>query len=462
MNQMKTKRILLITPESTFMDSDRVFPHLGILYLVAIAENLDFHTEFIRNNKPEGAGVFYTDEFDYTDIKYYASFDIVGISCTTPQAPLAYYIKDLIKKADPTIKIIIGGPHARYYAPECVSQNFDLVCTDDGERIFAEILLEVYDWNIKIISDDLTTEEMNNYPVPKRDKEYINRYTYLMRGMPATTIVNSRGCPMQCTFCESSSTKCRWFTVGHFQKEINDILRIGIKGVMIFDDIFATNPRILDPYLRILRWHHENEGLIFRCFGHAHIIAKYKDLPKRLAQAGCVEMGFGAESANQNILNTIRKKTKVSEMHNLVEQTIQNGINVKAFFMIGLPGETNESVNDTYNFIKLYKKKYPNNFGFDLTVFFPYKGTRIGNIMRSVSYKQVDLRLLKGHTWNEIDSGFYGAYKQKQGESDIIVESYDWKNNITLLPAIDLNNWKKKIMTLNDRYKNEIVYEGCK
>ena len=89
-------KILLVVPNSSFLDSDRVFPHLGILHLLSVAENLGFSVHYINkkisNTINTESGVFYTDEFDFENIESYRNFDMVGISCTTPQATEAYLI----------------------------------------------------------------------------------------------------------------------------------------------------------------------------------------------------------------------------------------------------------------------------------------------------------------------------------------------------------------------------------
>lgn len=455
------KRILLIIPNSHFLDSDLVFPHLGILHLLAVAKSVGYKVFYINKKiKPEiENGVFYTDEFDFDDLDYYKDFDIVGISCTTPQANTAYLIKNKIKKLNPIIKIIIGGPHAKHYAEECLSQNYDLICRGDGEAIFKDILTDSFNCFGSVITSNLCEKAINEYPIPLRQKEYIDRYIYNLRGTKATTVVNSRGCPMKCGFCENSNTKCRWYSTNHFRNQIESILNLNIKGIMIFDDIFAVSPKKVKPYLEILKKYNKSDDLIFRCFGHAKIISKFPQLAKDLSDAGCVEMGFGAESASQRILNNVNKNTTVKEMHNFVNTVIENNINVKAFFMIGLPGETKSSANKTYEFIKYYKNKYPNNFDFDLTVFFPYKGTPIGDKLRKGDH--VYLRLIPGYTWYQVDNELsIGAYKKKKGESDIIIESYDPKDDRILLSAHDIYTIKNKIMKLSKRYKDNKIYEG--
>jgi radical SAM superfamily enzyme YgiQ (UPF0313 family) len=217
---------------------------------------------------------------------------------------------------------------------------------------------------------------MNSYPPPLRQNEYLGRYKYILRDRPVTTIVNSRGCPMKCSFCEEGGTIGRWYSVEHFNAEIESIVSMGITGVMIFDDLFTISSNKIRPYLNSLKKYHREKELIYRCFGHASVISKFPDMIKMLAESGCVELGVGAESASQKILDVVEKRTKVNQLHDFVNCAIAGGINVKAFFIIGLPGETEETFKETYNFIKKYREKYPDNFDFDLNYFSHTKGVK--------------------------------------------------------------------------------------
>jgi len=369
--------------------------------------------------KRAGADISFTDELR---IKKAGRYDVVTISCMTPQGQQAYRICRKLKQRYPGIIVMIGGPHPTHYLDECRNHPFDIIVTGDGERVFEELLTggcnrfspESTPEQL-IFHDELTEAEMNSYPIPYRGKSYIDSYNYYLNGIKATTLVNSRGCPMKCGFCESAGTKVKWYSVEHFKAEIKSIADLGIKAVMIFDDLFALSVNKTKPYLDVLKGY----DMKFRCFGHAKTMTP--EFANLLYDSGCVEIGFGAESASQEILDVVNKKTTVEQMHDFVVYVIGFGIRVKAFFMIGLPGETEESARETINFIKKYREEYPDMFDFDLTVFFPYKGTTIGDISRNGG--GYDIQPRKGMNWADIDSNGLGAYKQKQGASDIVTET---------------------------------------
>lgn len=478
---LKDKKTLLVTLDSPFLDSPHVFPYLGILYLLAVAREAGMTVRYLHPDRMDPAldddaepCIYYTDQITINNMSAYADFDVIGISCMTPQGQQAYRLCRALKWKFPEKTVIIGGPHAKFYRDNCLDKGFDIIVAGDGERIFHamitgdfELLADkmcLYSNGTLVLRDALSAKEMNRFPIPYREKAYLHRYQYFLEGEPATTLVNSRGCPMHCAFCEHCGTVPKWFSPEHFQAEIDDILAQSFRAVMIFDDLFALNPKRLVPYLQVLKDRHLGDKMIFRCFGHANILAKYPSLFELLADAGCVEIGIGAESASQRILDAMGKKTTVAQLHDCVQQAARKNIKIKAFFMIGLPGETKASFAQTYDFIRFYREKYPNHFDFDLSVFFPYRGTLIGDAIRmnegeSALYrgKRIDrtsfsLRLRSGFTWSMIDAGAMGAYKKKGGDSDLVVESYDWKRREVLLSAEQIQDLKERAMQYSGRY----------
>lgn len=440
---LRGKRILLTTLDSPFLDDEYVFPYLGILYLMSTA---------IRAK----ADVYYTDKFDIN-----SDADVVGISCMTPQGSQAYSICREIKKRHPKTMVILGGPHATHYLDECRKQPFDIIVTGDGERVFEELILgQTHKLASRlspkssaeqlIFHDSLTKKEMNSYPIPLREKTYIKKYLYTLNGIKTTTLNNSRGCPMRCAFCESAGTKVKWFSPEHFKNETQNIIDLGIKGIMIYDDIFAMSLAKVKPYLEILKHFHEENGLVFRCFGHAKIMTP--ELASLLYESGCVEIAFGGESASQEILDTVNKGTTVEQMHAFVETVIRAGMRVKAFFIIGLPGETEQTFKETSNFIRKYRLRYPKSFEFDLTVFFPYKGTSIGDSARR---GETLFKIRPTREWSEIDSNGYGAYKKKKGTADIVIETYDWEKARVLLSGKRIEELRRETASLSGRYETD-------
>jgi len=476
------KRVLVLTLDSLFLDNSLVFPYLGILYLIAVAKRAGFNIYYTNKSDVHAAKgsftqpvLFYTDEFDLENIERYEGFDLICISCLTAQAHHAYSIRAKLKQRYPDIKIMIGGSHTKGYLEDCVREGFDIICLGDGERVFENVLTGNTEGLKKLLhpssaastlvfQDKLNESEMNSFPIPLRQKEYVGRYSYLLEDRLATTLVNSRGCCMGCEFCEDRLTGTRWHSLKHFRDEIASIISLGIRGVMIFDDLFAIDYKKISPYLEILKEYHRKYGLIFRCFGHSKTMSRFPMMAHMLAEAGCVEIGFGAESASQAILDRIGKGTKVENLHNFINISVKAGISVKAFFMIGLPGETRETFRQTHDFISKYRELYPDHFDFDLAVFFPYKGTKIGRIVRlpagavlkidgkEYSMEDIQLRPVTSLNWQEIDSGNFGAYKKKRGASDIVIETYDWKEKKVLLSSEEMFRLKEETMVLSGRY----------
>jgi len=132
-------------------------------------------------------------------------------------------------------------------------------------------------------------------------------------------------------------------------------------------------------------------------------------MAKVLYDAGCKIICWGAESGNQVILDNIDKKTKAEENYRMAEIILKNGMEAVAFCMIGLPGETKQSIEDTENFIKYFSKN--KNFGFDLTIFYPYKKTYI--------YDHIEEFDIKINTSNNT----IGFYKGKQGSSECCIST---------------------------------------
>ena len=119
---LRNKKTLLLTLDSPFLDSAYVFPYLGILYLLSVARACGVPVVYLGADEndslpTDGTGglVAYTDRFRQHDLSRYAHYDVIGISCMTPQGAQAYAICRALKKAYPDKLIMLGGPHARFY-----------------------------------------------------------------------------------------------------------------------------------------------------------------------------------------------------------------------------------------------------------------------------------------------------------------------------------------------------------
>lgn len=424
---MNQHNVLLICPRSSFLDSDKVFPPLGILYLKAL---LDQH------NYP----CSYTDDFDIQNLEKYDNITTYAISCTTPQFPEAVKILKGIKQKYPCKKVVIGGPHATYYTDVCVDAGFDHIIKGvDGEKGFLELLEGN---NNKIIeSQKLSVEEMNNLPRPFREKEFLTRYHYTLLDrdnktpIMATTIMTSRGCPMGCRFCENARTGVRLYDSKRISEEIEDVLNMGFKAIMFFDDIFALSLNRVKEMTAILQKH----DVKYRCFAHSHTFNE--EMAKLLVNSGCVEIGFGAESGSDEILKNINKITNVENHKRLLNICHNFGIRTKAFLMLGLPGENFETIAQTEKFIA-WGMESGKLSDFDLGIYYPYRNTQIHtDYFFGISPKD-DIYISNTES--------IGVYKGKNGMAESIVGT---KN----LTPEDIRNEKDRIFNkYNKNYFHSI------
>ena len=314
-------KLALVSCRSPFLDDDRIYPPLGLLYLKsAVAAQVP------------GCEITITDSYDLDDLGQFADCDAIGISIMTPQRAEAERLAGAIRDRWPGKMLIAGGPHVRHYG--MAGQPWDYLVAGDGERVLPAILRRE---SARVRTDDLIPRDvLAAMPRPDRlgEAAFLRNYSYTLAGLDSTTMLLGRGCPMACKFCEDAKTLTRWTSLAGAEAELDDIVSLGYQGVYLFDDLFAINLRKCQPYLDLLK----ASGLKFRCNVHARFMTD--EFAAALADAGCVEAAFGAESGSQQILDRIDKKTTVAQNYACVRHCKDHGIMVKAFLMIGLPGET--------------------------------------------------------------------------------------------------------------------------
>ncbi len=227
----------------------------------------------------------------------------------------------------------------------------------------------------------------------------INGYEYKIDGRNTTTIITSRGCPFACAFCvDGNNKKLRLANVGRVRKEIDEIYKLGYQSLMFFDDIFTMKKdRLADIALYML-----SRDIIYRCFTHVNFVNK--DMCQTLEQTGCKEVGIGIESGNDRVLKKIGKGFNSEKALNATKMLKRYGIRTKVFLMLGLPGESYESIGDTKEWLM---KAEPDDF--DISLYQPFPDTRIWD-----DKSKYEL---------EWDKGIPKFYKGKAGEYESTVHT---------------------------------------
>jgi radical SAM superfamily enzyme YgiQ (UPF0313 family) len=330
--------ITLIFPSSSFLINQGVFPPLGIMCLSGALKDAGVDVQCL--------------DFGIGHTKEMAEFDTVGISFTTPQRREAFELIKYYKSLGKTV--IVGGAHATHMSAECFKHGADFVVCGYGEKgllnYFNRFSLDVY------------------YP-PDRDSLPLEKYNYTIDGEVATTIMTSRGCPYDCLFCGRIDKSFEMLSYTQVIQEIEDINAIyGYKAFMIFDDVFTINIKRLYHISEAFR----HSGFKFRCFSRANLINPTTcDL---LHNMGVVEVGLGIESGSQKILDFNMKNTTVEANTKAVKLLQERGIRAKCFIIVGLPGETKGTFNDTVSWLE-----YVQPDDVDATIFQPLPGSDIFN-----------------------------------------------------------------------------------
>lgn len=335
-------------------------PPLGILYIAAEVKRVGYECSVVDlsfNERSEWKNVI-------------PKADIYGITVLTASYHRALIIRDICKNINSNCKIVVGGSHPTAL-PEETAKDFDIVVVGDGEIAFEEAIKYVEDAYVdsgvnifpKIIYGK--TKDIDKIAFPARELVSIKDYTRTVYKIPATSIIASRGCPYRCSFCMNSTRrdKVRFRSVESIIHEIKQIIfEYDYKALVFYDDTFTIHPK-LDELLDSIK----ELNIIFRCNGNAR--RDNKELFEKLYDSGCREIAFGIESGSQYILNNVNKKVTVEQNKLAILNAKNAGLMVKAFLMIGNPGESLDTINET---IKFMQETRPQNW--TLFTFVPLPG----------------------------------------------------------------------------------------
>ena len=367
--------ITLVFPSSPFLIDQAVFPPLGIMYLSAHLKQMGLGVQCLDmgiGHKPD-----------------MAESHLVGISFTTPQRGEAY---DLARTYRGTHRLVAGGPHPTHMPGEAKRQGFDVVVRGYGEPILASMLgikdSREFDWNLW----------------PDRDALPIDRYDYRIDDRKATPVMTTRGCPYDCSFCARMDRKCHVQSAEQTVAEFFHIReRYGISAIMLFDDVFVINKKRTRKIAKMM----EGEDFLFRCFGRADLMDG--ENCELLARMGTVEVGLGVESGSDAVLKKNRKRTTREMNTKAVENLRKTGIRAKAFIIIGLPGETEATINETITWIE---EARPDDI--DVTVFQPLPGS---DVFANPAKWGIDFRYDDGGQWYKGRPGEYTTTVRTDGLS---------------------------------------------
>ncbi len=345
--------ITLINPDSAFLTDPKVMHPLGILYVLASLKQMKFDVDFIDL----AGGV----EAEIPQSKTF------GITATTAQYPNALSLLKRLKKSYSNARVVIGGPHATMAPQECLADGFDSVVAGEGEFVIGDFVTGRRSGIIRAPY----IQNLDLLPFP--DRSLVADYNYTIDGKRTATMISARGCPYSCSFCcKNWGTKVRFRSARNVIREAEEIAKLGYEGIMFYDDEMLFNwERDKQIYEGI-----HDLGLIWRCFSRANFLhlKKHRERIRKMANMGCKEILIGVESGSDRILKNINKETTVKMNKKAVKNLYNCGVRVKAAMIVGLPGETEKTLNETWKFCEEMEDFVSD---WDFSVLVPYPGSDI-------------------------------------------------------------------------------------
>jgi anaerobic magnesium-protoporphyrin IX monomethyl ester cyclase len=420
------KPVLLIDPPRTSINKGNIWkvvkrnlPSLGLAY---IASFLEKHGHFvtIADMKTEMLGID-----GLLERVREGNYKLIGITATTVQINSALTIAMHIKESFPEASIVMGGPHPNVMLEEVLSDPYvDYVCRGEGEITMLElaenkrpesILGLSYKKDDRIVSNPPrpVIKDLDSIPFPAYHLLPMTKYVPSpgnYKRLPAASMITSRGCPGKCTFCNTDifGRSIRYRSAENIAKEILSLIEnYRIKEISFYDDTFTINKKNVENFCAILI---ENDiDITWSCMSRIDCVSPY--LLKQMQKAGCHSICYGIESADETILANINKKIYLKQVPEVIKWTRQANIDVRASFMLGNPGETEESLKKTIDYAISLK---PDIFVFNLAT--PFPGTEMFNWAKGNGY-------LKTTDWDDYDLGQL-VMNLPSVSSDLIMKYY--------------------------------------
>lgn len=349
-----SKKVLLISPrENLTLDND-IFPRLGILGMGTILKKQGHVVRVVHMT----ADKTLTKKDTWKLLEEFKP-DIVGITLSTYQTRWTKIVSKLVKDFRPDIPVVIGGPHPSALKEKALEEfpDVDTVVVGEGEKALPELVRNGYPYKGIIKTEKL--ENLDSLPFP--DLSFINLKNfsgpYPMGRRPSMSIIGSRGCPNHCIFCCKvvHGTKVRYHSPEYVVEHIQYLESRGVKEACFEDDQLNINLEWLNDILEGILRRSLNKRLDFR--GGMRVDEKLVDLAllNKMKRAGFKSVFYGVESGNQEMLDRMKKGITLEEVRRAVGLTNSVGLRSEIPFIVGLPGETEETIKDSIKFLKELK-----------------------------------------------------------------------------------------------------------
>ncbi|MBU8911980.1 MAG: B12-binding domain-containing radical SAM protein [Desulfobacterales bacterium] len=388
------KKILLIHPlgynlANAGTDISRkanIMPPLGLAGIAAYLDRLQIKSHIID--------CYAEPKSDALIIKYMENEkpDFIGFSCTTSSFLDGIRIAEYVKKIVPETRIVFGGVHVSSLK-EKILQSYhviDYVVVGEGEHTLHQ-LLRTNETDLEKIKNIVFRKknggivftgyrkkliDLDTLPFPAYEKlpGYPSSYKlpiFNYPKVPSASCISSRGCPYSCSYCDRSvfQKSFRYNSAQYLYNHLKYLKdNFNIRHINFYDDQFTFNRPRVEAFARLMI---ENPlKMTFNCAARAEHLDF--ELLKLMKAAGCWMISLGIETGDEKLLAQHRQNPDLKMMRDKIHLIKKTGIRVKGLLMMGLPGESEESIKKS----KAYVFALPID-DFNLAKFTPFPGSPI-------------------------------------------------------------------------------------
>ena len=365
--------LLLINPPITLEERYGTFasvgsqaPPLGLCYVAATVRNAGYSVQILD------APALNLELPQTIDSIAKINANLIGITASTVSITRAAELSKAIKNHSITAPIMVGGPHVSSIPEETLEEfnDFDIGVISEGEYTVPEIIAcqknggniseipgIVFREGAKIILSPPRSriENLDALPMPAWDlipwlPQYYKPAPHSYKRLPSSTLVTSRGCNGTCTFCARPfmGEKYRSHSAESTIEMIDHLVKVyDVRDIMFYDDNFLLDrKRVTTICEEVFR---RNYKISWSCLARTDIMPE--DFFKLIKRAGCWQIAYGIESADQIILDNLKKRTTIEKVTEMIRKTNEAGIHSRGYFMIGCPGESLATIEKTTQFI---------------------------------------------------------------------------------------------------------------
>jgi anaerobic magnesium-protoporphyrin IX monomethyl ester cyclase len=382
-------RVLLINPFYPIAETPS--PPLGLAYLAAALEQAGVDVRVLD------LVVYPYSEKMLAEILDEFKPALVGLTAVTMNVDRALSVARDVKRLAPHIVTVLGGPHVTFSSSDTLEAcpDLDIVALGEGERTIVELSNAVEAGislgtvkgiayrtgsGLRVTARRGFIRDLDTLPMPARRLLPLGRYRAL--GMPIT-MTTSRGCPHACIFCigrRMVGARVRFRSPAKVVDELASLSALNFHQVNLADDLFTADPvrckAICDEILR--------RGLRIKWTSFARVDTVSPALLAKMKTAGCTAVSFGIESGNSGILRSIRKGITLEQVVAAVDMCSDAGLTPFASFILGLPGESPDTLRETLAFGKRLEKK---GLVYGFHILAPFPGTEVRERSRELGIR---------------------------------------------------------------------------